>query len=221
MKKETAYTERGGFMIIKELLRASLRNEAKALSEICGFVDDEYEQAIDKIMNCKGKVVVTGIGKSGHVGQKIAASLSSTGAPAFFVHSAEAIHGDSGMIEARDIVILLSNSGETQEVLNVLSIIEKIGAKRIAITKNRASTLAQRCDAVLSYAYEMEVDHLGLAPTTSALIQLAIGDAVAVTLCKLKEFSQQDFYLYHPGGSLGRELSSRSFHQKEIDEEGA
>jgi arabinose-5-phosphate isomerase len=193
--------------MIEILVQEALQNEAKALLQASQNVGEEYVKTVQLIMGCAGKVVVIGIGKSGHVGKKIAASLSSTGTPAFFVHAAEAAHGDSGMIDARDVVLLISNSGETAEVLNVLSIVEKIGSKRIAITKNPNSTLAGRSDAVLSYFYDREADHLGLAPTTSALVQLAIGDALAVTLCKLKDFKKEDFYLYHPGGSLGSQLS--------------
>jgi arabinose-5-phosphate isomerase len=193
--------------VIMDLIKASLTNEAEALLRLSEEAGDEYASAVELIAGCQGKVVVTGIGKSGHIGKKIAASLSSTGTPAFFVHSAEAVHGDSGMIEKRDVVILLSNSGETMEVLNVLNIIEKIGAKRIAITKNKQSSLAQKCDVALTYSYQKEADHLGLAPTTSALLQLAIGDALAVALCKTKDFTKDDFHLYHPGGSLGVQLS--------------
>jgi arabinose-5-phosphate isomerase len=193
--------------MIKEYIQASLAGEADALANLSRSVGSEYEAAIALIADCEGKVVVSGIGKSGHVGKKIAASLSSTGTPAFFVHAAEGVHGDSGMIERRDVVILLSNSGETAEVLNILSIVEKIGAKRIAITKNPNSTLAKRCDTTLTYQYTSEADHLGLAPTTSALLQLAIGDALAVTLCRMKGFTKEDFHLFHPGGSLGKQLS--------------
>ncbi|MGG6313920.1 KpsF/GutQ family sugar-phosphate isomerase [Paenibacillus macerans] len=193
--------------MIHEWVKEALQNEANALLQTSQNVGEEYVKAVEMLRDCLGKVVVTGIGKSGHIGQKIAASLSSTGTPAFFVHSAEAVHGDSGMIEQKDVVILLSNSGETAEVLNVLSIIEQIGSKCIAITKNPLSTLGRRCDAVLSYDYEREADHLGLAPTTSALLQLAVGDALAVTLCKVKGFTPEDFHLFHPGGSLGVQLS--------------
>ncbi|WP_242069727.1 PfkB family carbohydrate kinase [Paenibacillus dendritiformis] len=138
--------------------------------------------------------------------EKIASSLSSTGTPAFFVHSAEAAHGDSGMIEKRDVVLLLSNSGETQEVLNMLAIVRSIGSQTIAVTSNGQSTLALHSGIALTYSYEKEADHLGLAPTTSAMIQLAIGDALAVTMSRLKAFNRDDFYLYHPGGSLGKQL---------------
>lgn len=190
-----------------ELIKQSLRNEAYALMNIIDHVSEDYSKAVFYLKNCQGKVVVTGVGKSGHIGKKIAASLSSTGTPAFFVHSAEAVHGDSGMIEKRDVVILLSNSGETAEVLNMLQIVEKIGSPKIAITKNKHSTLAKRSDVALTYQYEKEADHLGLAPTTSALLQLAIGDALAVTTSRMKNFTKQDFYLYHPGGSLGKKLT--------------
>lgn len=196
--------------MIHKWVQESLENEANALYQTSKQVGEEYVKAVEMLEACTGKVVVTGIGKSGHIGKKIAASLSSTGTPAFFVHSAEAVHGDSGMIERKDVVILLSNSGETAEVLNVLGIIQKIGSKCIAITKNADSTLGRHCDAVLSYNYEREADHLGLAPTTSALLQLAVGDALAVTLCKVKGFTKESFHLYHPGGSLGAKLSAES-----------
>lgn len=199
-------------MSIQKMVKASLAAEAAALQQLAERAGEEYERAIALIRNTQGKVVVVGIGKSGHVGRKIAASLSSTGTPAFFVHAAEAVHGDSGMIEPRDTVILLSNSGETAEVLNALAIVQQIGAPRIAITKNAQSTLARGCDAALTYSYEREADHLGLAPTTSALLQLAIGDALAVTLCELRQFTNADFYLYHPGGSLGKQLSDVTKH---------
>jgi arabinose-5-phosphate isomerase len=192
----------------KDLVKESLLNEALALMNMSQQVGVEYEKAIEMILNCQGKIVITGIGKSGHIGKKIAASLSSTGTPSFFVHSAEAVHGDSGMIEQRDVVILLSNSGETTEVLNILHIVNKIGSPRIAITRDPSSTLARGCDVALTYQYEKEADHLGVAPTTSALLQLAIGDALAVALSRGKGFTKEDFHKYHPGGSLGNQLSN-------------
>jgi len=195
-------------MDVRQTVRQSLALEAAALQQLAEQAGEQYEQAVELIRRATGKVVVVGIGKSGHVGRKIAASLSSTGTPAFFVHAAESVHGDSGMIEARDVVILLSNSGETAEVLNALAIVKRIGAPRIAITKNAQSTLALGSDVALTYGYEKEADHLGLAPTTSALLQLAIGDALAVALCELKQFTNADFHLYHPGGSLGRQLAA-------------
>jgi arabinose-5-phosphate isomerase len=159
------------------------------------------------MLDCKGKVIVTGVGKSGHIGKKIAASLASTGTPAFFVHSTEGVHGDLGMIQQEDVVILISNSGETKEVLSLLPTLEKIGSKRISITSKEKSTLALSCDVVLAYQYEGEADHLGLAPTISSTLTLVIGDALAVALSILKDFKKEDFHLYHPGGSLGQQLT--------------
>jgi arabinose-5-phosphate isomerase len=196
-------------MSILEMIRKSLLQEASALEQLKEDINEEYEKAIALMLACEGKIIVTGIGKSGHIGRKIAASLSSTGTPAFFVHSAEGLHGDSGMIEERDVVVLLSNSGETTEVLNVLEIVKDIGSRRIAITQNTHSTLAKNCNATLAYRFENETDHLGLAPTTSALLQLAIGDALVSTLCELKKFDEKEFHKYHPGGSLGQQLSDR------------
>lgn len=195
-------------MEILGLIRETIAIEAEAVSNLVDQIDESYERAIQCLLNCEGKVVVTGVGKSGIVGKKIAASLASTGQPAFFVHSTEAVHGDSGMIESRDVVILISNSGETQEVLNVLPIVEKIGSKKIAITSRKDSTLARLTDVALVYGYEREADHLNLAPTTSSTLTLVIGDALAVTLSKLKGFDQESFYLYHPGGSLGEQLAA-------------
>nr|WP_208559062.1 SIS domain-containing protein [Marinilactibacillus kalidii] len=158
------------------------------------------------ILSCEGKVVITGVGKSGHVGRKIAATFASTGTPAFFMHSTEGVHGDLGMIERKDIVILISNSGETREVLELLPSIEEIGARTIAMTAGESSSLVNQCDYTLLYGYNQEADHLKTAPTTSSTICLALGDVLAGTLSKLKEFNQKDFLLYHPGGSLGKKL---------------
>jgi arabinose-5-phosphate isomerase len=194
-------------MSILEMIRQSVLKEARALEQLNLDVNEEYERAIALMLACEGKIIVTGIGKSGHIGRKIAASLSSTGTPAFFVHSAEGLHGDSGMIEERDVVVLLSNSGETAEVLKILEIVKRIGSRRMAITQERHSTLARNCDVTLAYQFENETDHLGLAPTTSALLQLAIGDALVSTLCELKKFDRKDFHKYHPEGSLGQQIA--------------
>ncbi|KKI90010.1 isomerase [Bacillus sp. SA1-12] len=180
--------------------------EASSIQELLNQVGPHYETAVNLIKNCKGKVIVTGVGKSGHVGKKIAASLASTGTPAFFVHSTEGVHGDLGMIQKEDIVIMISNSGETAEVLNLLPSLEKIGSKCIAITSRKDSTLAQSCEVALTYQYNTEADFHGLAPTTSSTITLVIGDALAIALSNLKEFKEEDFLLYHPGGSLGEQL---------------
>ncbi len=191
-----------------DLVRAAINTEAQAVGRLFDQIDDRYERAIKYILNCRGKVIVTGVGKSGIIGRKNAASLSSTGTPAYFVHSTEGVHGDSGTIEKEDVVILISNSGETSEVLNILPILNAIDCKKIAITSGRDSTLARLCDVALVYDYEQEADHLNLAPTTSATLTLIIGDALAVALSILKGFDQESFYLYHPGGSLGEKLGS-------------
>ena len=178
----------------------------KALSEQIG---PSFTEALALIKECKGKVIVSGVGKSGHIGKKMAASLASTGTPAFFVHSTEGLHGDLGMIQKEDVVILISNSGETSEVLGLLPSLLKIGCKTIAITSRTDSSLSQFCDVALTYQYTSEADHLGLAPTTSSTVTLVIGDALAVALSMSKNFKKEDFHLYHPGGSLGKKLSSQ------------
>jgi arabinose-5-phosphate isomerase len=195
-------------MNVLELVKQAVRVEADAVNDLVNQIDQSFADAIELIQQCQGKVVVTGVGKSGIVGRKIAATLASTGTPAFFVHSCEAVHGDSGMIEQDDLVILISNSGETREVVDVLPVLEQIGCKKMAITSGRESTLAKACHVSLIYEYEREVDHLNLAPTTSAMLTLVIGDALAATLSVLKEFDRKDFYRYHPGGSLGVQLSA-------------
>jgi len=192
---------------ILELVKKAMKVEAEAVMGLLEQVDENYEQAISLMLNCQGKVVVSGVGKSGIIGRKIAASLASTGTPAFFVHSTEAAHGDSGMIEKRDVVILISNSGETSEVLNMVPILDQIGCRCIAITSNHNSTLAKLCDVSLAYSYKQEADHLNLAPTTSAVLTLVMGDALATALSILKGFTKEDFHRYHPGGNLGKQLS--------------
>lgn len=196
-------------MEILSKLKEVIELEASSIKALSEQIGPNYETALHIVQTCKGKVIVTGVGKSGHIGKKIAASLASTGTPAFFVHSAEGVHGDLGMIQKDDVVIMISNSGETAEVLNLLPSLAKIGSKKIAITSNAKSTLAQSCDTALTYHYESEADHLGLAPTTSSTITLVIGDALAVGLSALRKFEKEDFYLYHPGGSLGKQLSEK------------
>lgn len=192
-----------------EIFKKCLQDEANAILDTIDAFGEEVIDAIKLIQNVKGHVIVTGVGKSGHVGEKIAASMSSTGTPSFFMHSTEAVHGDLGMVTKNDLVILISNSGETKEVLNVLPTLEAIGVKKISITKNHNSTLAKACDVSLAYKYNREADDLGLAPTTSSTLTLAVGDALAVTLSKLKNFTPDDFHLYHPGGSLGKMLEKK------------
>jgi arabinose-5-phosphate isomerase len=165
--------------------------------------------AVDLIMNCKGRVVVTGMGKSGHIANKIAATLASTGTPALFLHPAEGIHGDLGMVTKGDLVIALSNSGETEELSRMLPSLKRIGIKIIALTGNLDSTLARNCDVVIYVGVKEEACPLGLAPTASTTATLAMGDALAVVLLNRKGFREEDFACFHPGGSLGKRLLLR------------
>ena len=162
--------------------------------------------AAQLILETKGRLIVTGMGKPGHVGQKITATMLSTGTPSFFLHPAEGIHGDLGMVTEDDIVLAISNSGETSEVINILPSIRRIGAKIIAICGNAQSTLAQNADVVLDASVEQEACPLGLAPTTSTTAELALGDALAVVLMSARKFTANDFAVFHPGGALGRKL---------------
>lgn len=193
-------------MNIVNFMKGVVELEAEAIKGLKSQIEDSYETVVKLLKTCQGKVIVTGIGKSGHIGKKIAASLASTGTPSFFVHSTEGVHGDLGMITFKDIVILISNSGETGEVLALLPSLKKIGAKKIAITSNPGSTLAMNSHFVLTYSYQAEADHLSLAPTTSSTIVLVIGDILATALSYSKKFTKDDFYLYHPGGNLGKQL---------------
>lgn len=157
-------------------------------------------------MACNGRVIVTGMGKSGHVGRKIAASLASTGTPAFFMHPAEAFHGDLGMVTANDIVLAISNSGESNEIVNILPIIKRIGAKIIAMSGRRESTLGKNADYYIDISVKREACPLGLAPTASTTATLAMGDAMTIALLSSRNFTAQDFAVFHPGGALGRRL---------------
>jgi arabinose-5-phosphate isomerase len=191
--------------IMKEAERI-LREEANAILGLIPKIDNNFEEAVNLIYNCKGKVVVTGIGKSGHIGRKIAASLSSLGTPSFFMHPAEGVHGDLGMVDKNDLVIAISNSGETEEILNLIPSLKTIGVKIIAVTGNLNSTLARESDLVLNIGTQKEVDPLGLAPTTSATVTLVLGDALAVILSGLKKFTREKFGVFHPGGALGKKI---------------
>lgn len=185
--------------------------EISYIKKMVKYIDDDFYRAINMIMECKGKVILFGLGKSGHVGKKIAASMASTGTPSFFLHGDEALHGDLGMIEKRDIVIALSNSGETKELLSCIPTLKKIGCIIISITSNHESTLAKNSDIHISIGKLKEADHLKLAPTTSATAMLVLGDALAVTLSYLKGFKKENFALFHPGGNLGRILQVQKF----------
>jgi arabinose-5-phosphate isomerase len=186
-----------------------LEIETKALADLHRYIDNSFSEACQLMMQCKGRVVVIGMGKSGHIGNKIAATLASTGTPAFFVHPGEASHGDLGMITEKDIVLALSNSGETDEVLKLLPVLKRIGIAIIAVTGNPQSTLARLAEIHLCVKVEQEACPLGLAPTASTTAALAMGDALAVALLEARGFSADDFALSHPGGSLGRRLLLR------------
>ncbi len=180
--------------------------EAEAVGALLSKVDEQFVAACQIIVACKGRVVVTGMGKSGHIAGKIAATLASTGTPAFFVHPGEASHGDLGMITRQDVVLALSNSGETDEILTLLPIIKRLAVPMIAITGKPKSTLAKFSSAHISNAVEKEACSLGLAPTASTTVALVMGDALAVSLMTMRGFTRDDFALSHPGGSLGRRL---------------
>ena len=193
-------------MKIKEKAIETLEIEAEAVQKLKERIDDEFVAAVQCILDCQARVVVTGMGKSGHIGRKIAATLASTGTPAFFMHPAEAFHGDLGMVTERDVVIAISNSGESSEVVNILPIISRIGATIIAMSGRRESQLGKACDHFIDIGVAREACPLGLAPTASTTATLAMGDALAMALMSVRHFTSQDFALYHPGGALGRRL---------------
>ena len=192
-------------MIIKRA-KEVFRLEAEAVRALANKLDHNFVQAVEAISNCKGRVVVTGMGKAGIIGQKISATLASLGTPSIWLHSAEAIHGDLGRVTKDDIVIALSNSGETEETKSLIPVLKKIGAKIIAITGNKNSSLAKFSNLVLDVSVKKEACPLGLAPTSSTTAMLAMGDALAVCLVEKKGFKEKDFALFHPGGALGRKL---------------
>jgi arabinose-5-phosphate isomerase len=193
----------------QQLGKAVLRTEADAIAALIDRIDEGFQQACDMILACDGRIVVTGMGKSGHIGNKIAATLASTGTPAFFMHPGEASHGDLGMITARDLVIALSNSGETGEITMLLPLLKRLKVPVISLTGNRRSTLAEMADVNLDVAVEKEACPLGLAPTSSTTASLAMGDALAVAVLEARGFTEEDFARSHPGGSLGRRLLLR------------
>lgn len=194
---------------IKEKAVETIKLEAAAVARLAERIDDEFVAAVEAILATKGRVIVTGMGKSGHVGCKIAASLASTGTPSFFLHPAEAFHGDLGMVTENDIIIAISNSGETNEIINILPVIRRIGAKIISLCGRRDSTLTRNADFFIDAGVEREAGPIGLAPTCSTTAALAIGDALTVALLAERNFTAQDFAVFHPGGSLGRKLLLR------------
>jgi len=189
--------------------RRVIRVEAEALVAMADRIDESFERAIDLIVGSLGRVIVSGMGKSGLVGQKIASTMASTGTPAFFLHPAEGIHGDLGMIMAGDVVIAISNSGETEELLRILPSIKRLGAPLVAMSGNPASNLARSSDVFLDVSVAEEACPLGLAPTASTTATLAMGDALAVALLVKRGFKAEDFAIFHPGGALGKKLILR------------
>lgn len=191
---------------IRELGLAVIKLETEAVAALAEQINENFVTACKLMMQCKGRIVVMGMGKSGHIGGKIAATLASTGTPAFFVHPGEASHGDLGMITPQDVVLALSNSGETNEVLLILPIIKRLGVPLIAMTGNPVSTLAKFATIHINVSVTQEACPLGLAPTSSTTAALVMGDALAISLLQAKGFTRDDFALSHPGGSLGKRL---------------
>ncbi|ESP95316.1 KpsF/GutQ family sugar-phosphate isomerase [Pseudoalteromonas luteoviolacea] len=189
-----------------ESAKRVLEIEQQAITELNQFIDTSFANACELMLNCKGRVIVIGMGKSGHIGNKVAATLASTGTPSFFVHPGEASHGDLGMITSDDVVLLISNSGETGEVIGIIPVIKRIGAHIISMTGNEQSTMAQQADVHLCIKVSKEACPLGLAPTASTTATLVMGDALAVALLESRGFTADDFALSHPGGSLGKRL---------------
>lgn len=192
-----------------DIARQVFHDEISGLYDLIGTIGESFYQAVEIIIACKGKVIVSGMGKSGHIGNKIAATLASTGTPAFFMHPAEALHGDLGMIGTEDLLIAISYSGESDELATILPLVRRKQIPVIAITGNPNSTLAKLSSCVLVIQVLKEACPLNLAPTTSTTATLVLGDALAVTLLSLKNFQPEDFALSHPGGSLGRRLLTR------------
>lgn len=189
-------------------------SEIKTIDYVRKSINNDYELCIREILNCKGRIIVLGVGKSGLIGKKMAATFASTGTPSFFVHSTEAVHGDLGMICEEDIVLAISNSGETSEVINTLPSIKEIGASLISITKSKSSTLGKASNIVIEIPIKAEADKYNLAPTNSSTATLVIGDAIALTVSQIKGFTKKDFGRYHPGGALGKSLTEEGFINK-------
>ena len=191
---------------LKQMATAVVETEAAAVAALTSRVDDDFVHACELMLGCQGRIVVIGMGKSGHIGSKIAATLASTGSPAFFVHPGEASHGDLGMITPKDVVMAFSNSGETEEILTILPLIKRLGVPLIALTGNPASRLGRAADVHIDVSVAQEACPLGLAPTSSTTVALVMGDAMAVALLEQRGFTAEDFARSHPGGRLGRRL---------------
>jgi len=191
---------------IQKLAQAVIETEAAAVTSLLTRIDERFVQACELMLACEGRIVVVGMGKSGHIASKIAATLASTGSPAFFVHPAEASHGDLGMLKAGDVALLLSNSGETDELNSIIPIFKRMGVDIVAMTGNPASTLARHATVHIDVGVEKEACPLGLAPTSSTTAALVMGDALAVSLLDRRGFTREDFARSHPAGRLGRQL---------------
>jgi arabinose-5-phosphate isomerase len=188
---------------------STLRSEGEAILRLCDRLDSNFAEAVELVLKCRGRLVVTGMGKSGAIGRKLAGTFSSTGTASLFLHPAEGIHGDLGMVTPDDVVLGLSNSGESEEIVNILPAIARIGAKMIAMVGRDESTLGSYATVVLDTSVDCEACPLGLAPTTSTAVQLAMGDALALAVMEARHFTREDYALFHPGGALGRKLLLR------------
>lgn len=193
-------------MDVLQIAKEAMSIEAESIILTQKNLDKNFEKVIKLILNTKGRVIFTGMGKSGQIAGKTASTLASTGTPAFFLHPGEAIHGDLGKITSSDIVFMYSNSGETEEIINLIPSIKKIGATIIVMTARKKSTLAKNADVILPITIKKEVDEFDLVPTSSSTVMLALGDAIAITLMKLKSFTSERFALFHPGGTLGKKM---------------
>ncbi|MDP8218112.1 MAG: KpsF/GutQ family sugar-phosphate isomerase [Candidatus Theseobacter exili] len=194
---------------LREIAKEVLLLEASAIKALVERIGESFDQAMDHLLECRGRVIVTGMGKPGIIARKISATLASTGTPSLYVHPAEATHGDLGMIQEEDVIVIISNSGETEEIVKLIPHLKKIGSKLIAMTGNMRSSLASYSDVVLDISVKKEACPLGLAPTASTTVTLAMGDALAMALLEKKGFRHEDYAFYHPGGSLGKRLLLR------------
>jgi arabinose-5-phosphate isomerase len=192
--------------MIEDTAKKVLRLEAQAILDLIGRIDQNFAKAVGLLEGCKGRVVITGMGKSGLIGKKIAATLASTGTPAFFLHPAEGVHGDLGMVSKGDVVVMISNRGETEELIKILPAFKRLGVPILCLTGNTRSTLAVNSDTVIDVGVKEEAGPLGLVPTASTTAALAMGDALSVALLEKRGFKDEDFAFSHPGGSLGKKL---------------
>ncbi len=196
-------SEKSNILIAKELCNSYV----DAIERFSSNISDSFDKAVNLILSCSGHIVVCGMGKSGHIGRKISATLASTGSPSFFLHPAEAIHGDLGMVKNKDVVILISYSGETEEIIKLLNPFNNLNVKIIALTSKTNSTLSKNADISLDVSIDREACPLNLAPTTSSMLTMSVGDALAIATMQARGFAEEDFALTHPGGSLGKELT--------------